>query len=95
LKDAGRTPILLSAAGTASVVAETAISLQQLKGTTATAGVGSYTVTTGKTLRIQAIQFGVRFTTMSTTVTFGSVTFRVRLTSITGALSIEERQINL
>jgi hypothetical protein len=90
LKDAGRTAVLLSAAGVASVTTETAISLQQLKGTTATAGVGSYTVTAGKTLRIQAIQFGVRFTTMSTTVTFGSVTFRMRLTSITGAIALQD-----
>lgn len=90
LKDAGRTPIILSAAGVASVASETAISLQQLKGTTATAGVGSYTVTTGKTLRIQTIQFGVRFTAMSTTVTFGSVTFRMRLTNITGAIALQD-----
>lgn len=90
LKDAGRTPILLSAAGVASVTTETALALNRFQGTTATSGVTSYTVTAGKTLRIQAIQFGVRFITMSTTVTFGNVTFRMRLSTLTGAVVLQD-----
>lgn len=77
LKDAGRTAIVLSVTAVASVTTEAMFTLNIWKAGTVTSAT-SYTVTAGKTFRIQAIQFGVRFTTPSTTVTFASTTFVVR-----------------
>lgn len=77
LKDAGRTAVVLSAAGVASVTSVALMTLTIFKaGTTTTAT--NYSVTAGKTFRLQAIQFGVRFATPSTTVTFASTTFVLR-----------------
>lgn len=80
MKDSGRTAVILSASAIASVAAETAVTLNQWKTGVATS-VSTYTVTTGKTLSIQAIQFGLRFATPSTTVTFATMTYRLRVAS--------------
>lgn len=85
LKDSGRTPIVLSTAGTTAVVAATLMTMNIYKGGVITSA-NSYQVTAGKTFRIQAIQFGVRFITPSTTVTFASVTFALRFLTATGTL---------
>jgi hypothetical protein len=84
VKDTARTPVVLSVAGVTSVTAETFLSLNVNKAGAATTGT-TYTVPAGKTLRLQAIQFGARFATMSTTVTFANVTFRVRLGGATNS----------
>jgi hypothetical protein len=78
LKDAGRTPIVLSATNIVSVASEAMMTFQSWKAGTVTTGITSYTVTAGKTFRVQVIRWGVRFTTMSTTVTFANTTFRLR-----------------
>lgn len=77
LKDAGRTAIVLSVTAVASVTTEAMFTLNIWKAGTVTSAT-SYTVTAGKTFRIQAIQFGARFTTPSTTVTFANSRFNVR-----------------
>lgn len=78
LKDAGRQAVVLSASGVASVTTVALMALNQYVAGTVTAGVTTYTVPAGKTFRIQSIQFGSRFTTPSTTVTFASTTFALR-----------------
>lgn len=77
LKDAGRTAVVLSAAGVVSVTAVALMTLNQYVGGVVTSS-ATYTVPAGKTFRIQSIQFGSRFTTPSTTVTFASTTFALR-----------------
>jgi hypothetical protein len=72
-----RTPIVLSASGVTSVTAVALMTLNIYKGGTVTSAT-NYTVTLGKTFRIQAVQFGMRFITPSTTVTFASNTFALR-----------------
>lgn len=81
LKDAGRTPVVLSVTAVASVASEAMFTLNIWKPSGVTTGT-SYTVTAGKTFRIQAIQFGCRFATPSTTVTFASCRFNVRSGSL-------------
>lgn len=77
LQDTARTAVVLSATAVASVTSEAMFTLNIWKAGTVTTGT-SYTVTTGKTFRIQAIQFGSRFATPSTTVTFASARFNLR-----------------
>lgn len=77
LKDSGRTPIVLSATAVASVTTEALFTLNIWKAGVVTTGT-SYTVTAGKTLRIQSMQWGVRFATPSTTVTFANARFNLR-----------------
>jgi hypothetical protein len=60
LKDAGRTYITFTADAVAGVVAETLLTFTVNKQGTATASQTNYTVTSGKTLRIQAITIGVQ-----------------------------------
>lgn len=55
LKDAGRTYVVLVATGVAGVTTEALFSFQQNKGGTVTQSVTSYTITSGKTLRIQGL----------------------------------------
>lgn len=81
-----RTPIVLSAAGVTSVTTEALFSLNIWKGGTVTSGT-SYSVTTGKTFRVTAVQFGSRFITPSTTVTFASAKFNLRA-AISGAAAV-------
>lgn len=77
LKDAGRTAVILSVTAVASVAVEAMFTLNQWKAGTVTTGT-SYTVTAGKTFRLQSIQFGCRFATPSTTVTFANCRFNLR-----------------
>jgi hypothetical protein len=60
LKDSGRTFVTFTATGIAGVTGEALISFSQNKGGTVTAGVTSYTITSGKTFRIQSINISVR-----------------------------------
>jgi hypothetical protein len=85
LKDSGRTAVVLSVTAVASVTAAALFTMNIWKNGAVSTGT-SYTVTAGKTFRIQAIQFGVRFATPSTTVTFASARFDLRAIA-SGALS--------
>lgn len=60
LKDAGRQYLAFTAVGIAGVVAEALVSFTQNKQGTTTAGVTSYTITSGKTLRIQSVTLYIR-----------------------------------
>lgn len=77
LKDAGRTAVVLSVTAAASIVTETVFTLNIWKAGVASTAT-SYTVTAGKTFRLQAVQFGCRFATPSTTVTFANARFNIR-----------------
>jgi hypothetical protein len=77
-KDSGRTAVVINIPEVASVTTETLLSINVMRGTTQTTSVTSYTVTTGKTLRIQAIRVKARFTTPSTTVTFAQALINLR-----------------
>jgi hypothetical protein len=77
LKDAGRTPVILSAMAVVSGTTEAMFTLNKWVGGTVTSGT-TYTVTTGKTLRVQTIQYGCRFATNSTTVTFANTKINFR-----------------
>lgn len=88
LKDAGRVPIILSATAVVSATTETLFTLNIWKGGAVLTAASQYQVTTGKTLRIQQIQFGSRFTTPSSTVTFASARFNMRALTATGTLAI-------
>src|SRR5271157_3418465 len=60
LKDAGRNYVSFTATAAAGVTAEALLSLSQNKQGTVTAGVTSYTVTSGKTLRVTSISVSVK-----------------------------------
>src|SRR5271154_1434013 len=61
LKDSGRTYLTLTATAAAGVITtEAMLSMSQNKGGTVTAAQTSYTITSGKTLRIQNISISVR-----------------------------------
>jgi hypothetical protein len=60
IKDSGRTYVTFSATAAAGVTTEALFSFSQNKGGTVTAGVSSYTITSGKTFRIQSISVSVR-----------------------------------
>lgn len=77
LKDTGRTAVILSATAIPSVTSEAMFTLNKWVGGTVTSGT-SYTVTAGKTLRVQGIQYGCRFATNSTTVTFANTKINFR-----------------
>lgn len=78
LRDAGRTAISFYANAVASGTTgtETLITLTQSKGTAATSSASTYTITSGKTLRITAIQVGSRG---HATATIQISTFNLRL----------------
>ena len=85
LKDSGRTYLTLTATATAGVTAEALLSMSQNKGGTVTAAVSSYTITNGKTLRIQAITISVR--AAAAAVPFSRVTLRSNTAGATTATS--------
>ena len=60
IKDSGRSYLTLTATAAAGVTTEALFSFSQNKGGTVTAGVSSYTITSGKTLRIQSMNVSVR-----------------------------------
>lgn len=85
LKDAGRTFLTLTATAAAGVTSETIFSLSQNKGGTVTGGITSYTITNGKTLRIQNISASVR--SGAAAVPFSRVTLRSNTAGATIATS--------
>lgn len=80
-----RTSVILSASAVTSVTTEALFSLSQYRAGTVTSGT-QYTVAAGKTLRVQAVQFGSRFITPSATATFASAKFNLRWL-VSGTLS--------
>lgn len=74
LKDAGRTYVVLVATGVGGVTSETLFTFQQSKQGVAVSGVTSYTVTSGKTLRIQGLHCASRDGT--TAVSWGRAAIR-------------------
>lgn len=84
LKDAGRTLVTLTAERVVPVLTtDTVVTCAKLVGDTATAGVTTYAVTSGKTLRLQAIH--ISLTPSSTTL--GVVQVRLRTLS-SGACTV-------
>jgi|ERR1051326_150990 hypothetical protein len=75
---ANRTRLVLNADAIASVASEAMMTFQSYKAGVVTTGLTSYTVTAGKTLKIQCIKVKIRPATPSTTVTFASTTLRLR-----------------
>lgn len=88
LKDSGRTSIIINIPEVASVAAEALLSLNQMKGGVQTAGITSYTVSAGKTLRLQALRFKARFTAPSTTVTFAQALINIRNAAVIAATNV-------
>lgn len=78
LKDSGRTQIYIGATQVTGTTSESVITCNITKGQSAQTAASTYTVTAGKTLRIQSIRYGVSGAT-------GVATIRLRLTSVTGA----------
>lgn len=74
-KDTGRTKVVLTLNKAAAIAAEALVTLTIKKGTAATSTGTSYTVTAGKTLRIQSILLSV---TDSTTAAVWNVAARLR-----------------
>lgn len=60
LKDAGRTYVSFTATAIAGVISEALVSFTQNRQGTTTASVTSYTITSGKTLRITSISYSVK-----------------------------------
>lgn len=90
LKDAGRNRVLITADRVTPATSETAITFTKDVGGTATTAQTSYTVTTGKTLRVQALVFTVQPT--STTAVEGRVMLREGAscgTSSTAAVAVD------
>lgn len=85
LLDTNRTAVVLSATAVASATTAALFTLNIWQAGAVTSAT-SYTVPAGKTFRMQGIQFGARFATPSTTVTFASARFDVRAIA-TGALA--------
>lgn len=87
LKDSGRTFITLTAQALAGVTSETLISTFNLNkgGTYTTGSVGSYTITSGKTLRIQNISMSIR--AGAAAVPFSRMTLRSNTAGATVATS--------
>jgi hypothetical protein len=77
LKDSGRTPLVYEISAVAGVTTEALLSLTPLTGFVAGAAATTFTITSGKTFRIQAMTLTVRTTT---TVAAGAVV-RLRITS--------------
>ena len=95
LKDSGRNLVVLSCAPTVSVTAEALLSLVGWKSGAALAAATSYTVTTGKTLRIQKISLKAKFITPSTTITFANATLNIRVgTALTAATLVSQHNID-
>jgi hypothetical protein len=91
LKDAGRSYLTLTATAAAGVTSETLLSTSQNKAGTVTASVTSYTVTSGKTLRIQGITLSVR--AGAAAVPFARLTLRSNTAGATTAASAVLYQI--
>lgn len=77
LKDTARTIVTLTADAVTPAASDTLLTVAKLVGDTATAGVTSYAVSSGKTLRLQSMQ--LHFT--SSTTTANKVRIRLRTLS--------------
>lgn len=75
LKDAGRSKVILSSTRVVSITTEALLSLTQKKGDGTTTTGTSYTVTAGKTLRIQSLKI---YAQLSTAATAAWVSCRLR-----------------
>ncbi len=75
LKDSGRSKVILTSVRVASITTEALLSLTQLKGDGTTTTGTSYTVTAGKTLRIQSMKL---YAQLNTAVTAAYVSCRLR-----------------
>ncbi len=75
LKDAGRSKVILSSTRVISITTEALLSLTQKKGDGTTTTGTSYTVTAGKTLRIQSLKI---YAQLNTAVTAAWVSCRLR-----------------
>lgn len=82
LKDAGRVSKVFQATAVAGVVAETLLTLVMLSDLAAAAGATSYTVTSGKRLRLT----GLFVTWRNNTAAAGGVTIRVRAIAVAPAV---------
>lgn len=83
IKDAGRNPIYMGATQVTGIVSESVITCNITKGQAAQTAASTYTVTSGKTLRIQSIRYGV-------SGAVGVATIRLRVTSVSGAVLWED-----
>lgn len=80
VKDAGRTLVTLNADAVTPAASDTLVTVAKLVGDTVTAGVTTYQVSSGKTLRLQAITISLT----SSTTTINKVRVRLR-TLVSGA----------
>jgi len=80
LKDAGRTLVTLTADAVTPAAADTLVTVAKLVGDTVTAGVTTYQVTSGKTLRLQSLSISLT----SSTTTVNKIRVRLR-TLVSGA----------
>lgn len=87
LKDAGRTPITFYIDAIAGITSEALVTMNIVKGLAAATTGTSYTVTTGKTLRLQSISATVIAST-TTALTSAKVRVRAALSSFTVASPI-------
>jgi hypothetical protein len=95
LKDAGRNRVILSGISQASTTTETLFTFQKDLGGTITASQTLYTVTSGKTFNLQTIRSSTRYATFSATPTAATITFRLRQTSVTGALEMQKVMVGV
>jgi hypothetical protein len=85
LKDAGRQYLTFTATAAAGVIAEALLSMSQNLAGTVTAGVSSYVIPNGKTLRIQNASYSVR--AAAAAVPFSRMTLRSNTAGATTATS--------
>ena len=85
IKDSGRSYLTLTATAAAGVTAETLFSLSENRAGTVTGAVSSYTITSGKTLRITAMTLSVR--AAAAAVPFSRCTLRSNTAGATTATS--------
>jgi len=85
IKDSGRSYLTLTATAAAGVTAETLFSMSENRAGTVTAAVSSYTITSGKTLRITAMTLSVR--AAAAAVPFSRATLRSNTAGATTATS--------
>src|SRR5271170_2252040 len=85
IKDSGRSYLTLTATAAAGVTAETLFSLSENRAGTVTGAVSSYTITSGKTLRITAMTLSVR--AAAAAVPFSRATLRSNTAGATTATS--------
>lgn len=81
LKDAGRTSVILSLTKATAITTAALVTLTQKKGTATTTTGTSYTVASGKTLRIQSIFVGI---TNITTAAVDNVAVSLRMGAASG-----------